>query len=75
MSKNKGLENMKPNYSKLWITLIERGIKKKELRQGANISAATFTRLNKDEFVSMETMLKICDYLGCDIGVILSFKD
>lgn len=66
---------MKPHYSKLWIILIERGLKKKELRQKVKISAATFTKLNKNEFVSMETISKICAYLDCDIGDIMSFRD
>jgi putative transcriptional regulator len=32
------------------------------------LSAGTWTKLNKGEEVSLSILLRICDYLNCDIG-------
>lgn len=65
---------MHPDYTNLWIYLIEKDLTKKELREKAKISSVTLTRLNKNQFVSMETIAKICEVLDCDVGQILSLK-
>ncbi|MBP3646847.1 MAG: helix-turn-helix transcriptional regulator [Clostridia bacterium] len=59
---------MPVNYKKLWILLIERQISKAQLRKNANLSPATLTKLNKNEYVSMEVIARICRVLNCDIG-------
>jgi len=63
---------MNINYKKLWIKLIEKDIKKSELRKSTGLSAGTITRLNKNEPVSMTVLLSICEILNCDIGDICS---
>lgn len=59
---------MPVEYKKLWILLIEKGITKPQLRQMANLSPATLTKLNKNEYVSMDVLARICKALGCGIG-------
>lgn len=59
---------MKICYKKLWVKLAEKGLSKKELRKGANISPGTMTKLNKEKEVSLSVLLKICEFLGCNIG-------
>lgn len=59
---------MPAEYKKLWILLIEKGITKPQLRQMANLSPATLTKLNKNEYVSMDVLARICKALGCGIG-------
>ena len=56
------------SYKKLWMLLLERDIKKTSLRQEVGLSAGTWTKLNKGEEVSLSILLRICDYLNCDIG-------
>ncbi len=63
---------MNISYKKLWIKLIERDIKKSELRKLTGLSAGTITRLNKNEPVSITVLLSICEVLNCDIGEICS---
>ncbi len=63
---------MPVNYKKLWILLIERHITKAQLRKSAKLSPATLTKLNKNEYVSMEILTRICGILGCDIGDIVA---
>ena len=57
------------DYRKLWIKLIDKGIKNKtDLIAMANISSNVLAKLGKGEFISMESMAKICKSLDCDIG-------
>lgn len=65
---------MAANYNKLWKILIDRKLKRKDLRDLAGISTTTVAKLGKDEYVSMECMDRICTALKCDIGDIMSFS-
>jgi len=56
------------SYNKLWKILIDKGINKTELRKSAGISTNVIAKLGKDESVSMDTMMKICYALDCDIA-------
>ena len=58
---------MKISYKKLWVMLIQRDITKVQLRTDVGISAGTMSKLNKGEDVAL-SVLRICDYLNCDIG-------
>ena len=65
---------MDVDYKKLWIRLIDRGIKNKtELIPLAGISTNILAKLSKGEFISMESLKKICIALDCDIGDIATF--
>lgn len=67
---------MQVDYRKLWIRLIEKGIKNKtDLIPLAGISTNILAKLNKGEFVSMESLQKICKALRCDIGDIVTFEE
>ena len=59
---------MKISYKKLWVMLIQRDITKVLLRTDVGISAGTMSKLNKGEDVALSVLLRICDYLNCDIG-------
>lgn len=62
---------MPVDYKKLWILLIEKGVTKPQLRQMASLSPATLTKLNKNEYVSLEILTRICKVLECNIGDIM----
>ena len=59
---------MKISYKKLWMLLIQKDITKVSLRKDLGISAGTMSKLNKGEEVAMSVLLRICEYLDCDIG-------
>lgn len=60
---------MDVDYRKLWKLLIDKGIKNKtELITMAGISTNILAKLGKGEFISMESMQKICRALDCDVG-------
>ena len=59
------------SYCKLFKLLIDRKMKKKDLVQAAGISPSSMAKLGKDEFVSLEVLVKICSALQVDIGDIV----
>ena len=58
---------MAVSYKKLFKLLIDRNMKKKDLQQLAQLSPSTMAKLSKDEFVSLEVIVKICNVL--DVGI------
>lgn len=59
------------SYNKLWKKLIDLNMKKRELKETTGIGSTTLTKLNNDEPVSMDVMIKICVALNCNIGDIM----
>lgn len=64
---------MKVSYDKLWKMLIDKKMRKYQLREQAHISSNSVAKLGKNELVSMEVLMKICKTLNCDIGDICEF--
>ena len=62
---------MNVSYKKLFKLLIDKGMKKAELRKATGISPNTLTKLSNHEYVSMEVLVKICCVLNCDVGDIM----
>lgn len=56
------------SYKKLWKLLIDRDMKKKDLRAATGISTASIAKLSKNENLTTDVLLKICDALKCDIS-------
>ena len=59
---------MAVSYKKLWILLIEKEISPAMLRKDLNIATGTMTKLRKNEEVALSVLLRICNYLDCNIG-------
>lgn len=62
---------MKACYKKLWKLLIDKNIKRTDLKRLAGISSASLAKLGKDENVSMDILQKLCKALDCNIGDIM----
>jgi DNA (cytosine-5)-methyltransferase 1 len=62
------------SYNRLWKLLIDKNIKKTDLRHLAGISTNVIAKLGKNEPVSMETLTKICASLNCDIADIVEMS-
>lgn len=73
--KLEGVDSMGVSYNKLFKLLIDRKIRKTELASKANISPATLAKLSKDENVSLDVLVRICNVLNCDIGDIVEVND
>lgn len=59
------------SYKKLFKLMIDRNMKKKDLMQLTGLSPASVTKLAKDEYVSMEVIVKVCKAMNVDIGDIM----
>ena len=66
---------MAVSYKKLCHLLIERDLTFIELQKKANYSANITTKLKKNDYISMESLEKICNVLHCGVDEILTFSD
>lgn len=62
---------MSVSYKKLFKLMIDRDLKKKDLREMASIGNSTMTKLSNNENVTMEVMAKICTALNCKMDDIV----
>ena len=66
---------MAVSYKKLWKLLIEKDMKKTDLRIKAGISTGALAKLGKNENVNTEVLAKICKTLDCKIEDIMEMVD
>ena len=66
---------MSVTYEKLWKLLKEKGMKKIELQRKAGISGNILARMGRDEYISMESVEKVCRILHCGVDDMLDFID
>lgn len=62
---------MKISYNGLWKLMIDRNMNKSDLRELTGIGTNTLAKLSKNQPVSMEVLLKICEKLDCNFGDIV----
>lgn len=62
---------MSVSYKKLWKILIDRDMRKEDLRIAAGLTTTTIAKLGKNETVHLDIILKICKVLDCDINDIM----
>ena len=55
------------SYKKLWKLLIDKDMKKEDLRVAAGLTSTAIAKLGRNEDVSTKVLLKICNVLDCDI--------
>ena len=63
------------SYKKLWKLLIDKDMRKEDLRLKARISTNTMAKLGKNENVNTEMLVKICTALNCDIADIMEIVE
>ncbi len=68
-----GVARMQVSYDRLWKLLIDKKMKRSDLKDTAGISFNVLAKMGRDEFVSMESLMKICTTLNCNIGDIMDF--
>ncbi len=61
------------SYDKMWKLLIDKKMKRKDLKERLHVSQNVMVRLGHDEPVSMDTVEKICKVLECNIGDVMEF--
>ena len=63
------------SYKKLWKLLIDKDMKKEDLRIKAGISTNTMAKLGKNENVNTDMLVKSCSALDCDIADIMEITE
>lgn len=66
---------MAVTYKKLWHLLIDRGMKKKDLQETADLTAHAMRRLSHDEAITTDTIAKICRCLDCKVDDIMELVE
>jgi len=61
------------SYNRLFHMMIDRDMTNAQLKTKAGFSANVITRLKNNEYVSMESIEKICKVMECDVDSILEF--
>ena len=62
------------SYNKLWKLLIDRKLKKKDLQNMAHLSSSVIAKMGKDQPVHLDTIVKICVALQCNISDIVELQ-
>ncbi|MDK2812887.1 MAG: putative transcriptional regulator [Clostridiales bacterium] len=61
------------SYKRLWKLLIDKDMKKRDLKEAANLSPSLMSSLNQDKSVTVNTLSRICRVLDCRIEDIMEF--
>ena len=62
---------MRISYNKLWKMLIDKGMKKSDLKEQAGISSASIAKLCKGENITTDVLIKICESMNCHLEDIM----
>lgn len=60
-------------YDRLFHLLIDRKMTNAQLREKAGFSANIITRLKRNEYISIESVERICHVMNCGVDEILEF--
>lgn len=63
------------SYMPLWHTLLNKNMKKEDLRIAAGLTTNMIANMGKNKGISMETLEKICDALQCDITDVIELTE
>ena len=66
---------MAVSYKKLWKLLIDKDMKKKDLRIATGMTTTALAKLGRNEHVNTEVLVKICKALECNIEDIVEIVD
>lgn len=62
---------MRMSYNRLWKLLIDKNMKKTDLRKVAGISSSSLAKLGKNENVTTDVLLRICESLHVELSDIV----
>jgi len=62
------------NYKPLWKLLIDREMSKTDLREKTSIARSTIMKMNNNEYVALDVLVRICVALDCDLDDIVEIE-
>ena len=66
---------MRISYNKLWKMLIDKNMKKSDLKERAGISSASIAKLGKGDNITTDVLLRICVAMDCHLDDIMETVD
>jgi len=63
------------SFMPLWHTLLNKNMKKEDLRIAAGLTTNMIANMGKNKGISMETLEKICDALQCEITDVIELTE
>ena len=66
---------MRISYNKLRKMLIDKNMKKSDLRDKAGISSASIAKLGKGDNITTDVLMKICEAMDCHLDDIMETVD
>lgn len=66
---------MRISYNKLWKMLIDKNMKKSDLKEKAGISSASIAKLGKGDNITTDVLLRICQAMQCHLDDIMETVD
>ena len=63
------------SYMPLWHTLLNKNMRKEDLRIAAGLTTNMIANMGKNKGISMETLAKICDALQCEITDVIELAE
>lgn len=69
------VSKMAVSYKKLWKLLIDKDMRKEDLRLAAGLTSTAIAKLGRNEDVSTKILIKICKTLDCDISDIMEIVE
>ena len=62
------------SYNGLWKKMIDLKMTKTDLKKQIKISSSTIAKMSKNKIVSLETLIRLCEYFDCDISDFVSYR-
>ena len=66
---------MAVSYKKLWKLLIDKDMKKKDLRIATGMTTTALAKLGKNENVNTDILVRICKALNCSLEEIMELTE
>ena len=66
---------MRISYNKIWKMLIDKNMKKSDLKERAGISSASIAKLGKGDNITTDVLLRICEAMDCHLDDIMETVD
>lgn len=61
------------SYLPLWKLLLDKKLKRTDLKDIADLSSSTLAKMGKDEYVSTKILERICSTLACNVEDVIQF--
>lgn len=65
---------VKISYNKLWHLMLDKNMKKADLKRATGISTATIAKLDKGQNVTTDILIRICETLDCELNDIMELS-